>query len=209
MAAILAVMISEIWRYPVKAMVGEALAEIRVGERGLAGDRLWAVVDQVSNLVASAKYPRKWERLLSLSASMPNKDGHVAVSFPDGKTGSTASRGELDELLCDFLQAPVAVTHTDEIAQRILQRTDPDVEELLNGAPLHLSPVATGPIGTGAPAGTLFDFAPIHIIARATLRALEADGGASRSRVTESTPVLGPTPRSPAAGPLPGAQGSN
>ena len=35
-----------IYRYPVKSMMGEALSEAALGEAGIAGDRGWAVRDE-------------------------------------------------------------------------------------------------------------------------------------------------------------------
>ena len=35
----------EVWRYPVKSMGGEAVAQALVDTGGLAGDRHWAVID--------------------------------------------------------------------------------------------------------------------------------------------------------------------
>ncbi len=189
-SAILFSVISEIWRYPVKSMVGESLVEVVASECGLAGDRSWAVVDEASGLVASAKHPRKWGRLLTCASAMSDEGGHIDVSFPDGKTGSTSSRDELNDMLSEFFETRVALTHSGEIKERTLERTDPNVEGLLNGEPLELAPVATGPLGTGAPAGTLFDFAPIHIIARATLRALESSGGPTSGDARRFRPNL-------------------
>jgi hypothetical protein len=37
--------VTALWRYPVKSMRGERLAEGEFGERGLDGDRLYAVRD--------------------------------------------------------------------------------------------------------------------------------------------------------------------
>ena len=34
-----------VWRYPVKSMAGEAVAQALVDAGGLAGDRHWAVID--------------------------------------------------------------------------------------------------------------------------------------------------------------------
>ncbi len=157
-------------------MAGESLVEVVASESGLAGDRSWAVVDEASGLVASAKHPRKWGRLLTCASAMSDGEGHVVISFPDGRTGSTSSRDELNDMLSEFHERRVALTHTDEIEEPTLERTDPNVEGLLDGGSLDLSPVATGPLGTGAPAGTLFDFAPIHVVASSTLRALGESG---------------------------------
>ena len=48
-----------IWRYPVKSMLGEELNSSYVTERGLIGDRTYALIDQQTGKVASAKNPRK------------------------------------------------------------------------------------------------------------------------------------------------------
>jgi uncharacterized protein len=44
-------------------MVGEDLNSSHVTERGLLGDRTYAVVDQKTGKVASAKNPGKWGKL--------------------------------------------------------------------------------------------------------------------------------------------------
>src|SRR5207248_11382243 len=47
-----------LWRYPVQSMMGEELNATEVTERGLLGDRQFAVVDAVTGKVAGAKNPR-------------------------------------------------------------------------------------------------------------------------------------------------------
>ena len=37
--------VAEIWRYPVKSMGGERLAQSAIATRGLHADRMWAVRD--------------------------------------------------------------------------------------------------------------------------------------------------------------------
>ena len=49
-----------LWRYPVKSMMGEELHASEVTERGLLGDRAYALVDRADGKVATAKNPRKW-----------------------------------------------------------------------------------------------------------------------------------------------------
>jgi len=53
-----------IWRYPVNSMLREELNSFYVTERGLMGDRAYALIDKETGKVASAKNPRKWEKLL-------------------------------------------------------------------------------------------------------------------------------------------------
>ena len=49
-----------LWRYPVKSMMGEELNATEVTERGLFGDRAYALVDSSDGKAATAKNPRKW-----------------------------------------------------------------------------------------------------------------------------------------------------
>ena len=54
-------------RYPVKSMLGEDLTASDVSHRGLARDRRLAVISRRTGKIASAKYPRLWRDLLTLS----------------------------------------------------------------------------------------------------------------------------------------------
>ena len=47
--------IVSLWQYPVKSMMGEEINSSYVTERGLVGDRTYAVIDQKTGKVASAK----------------------------------------------------------------------------------------------------------------------------------------------------------
>ncbi len=82
-----------LWRYPVKSMLGEELNSSYVTERGLVGDRSYAVLDQETGKVASAKNPRKWGKLFDFRAAFiedtppqvaDNILPPVRISFPDG-----------------------------------------------------------------------------------------------------------------------------
>src|SRR5688572_4224378 len=71
-----------LWRYPVKSMLGEELDAVAVTERGLAGDRAWALADQSNGKIASAKNPSKWAKLFAFRAAL---DGPVArITLPGG-----------------------------------------------------------------------------------------------------------------------------
>ena len=66
-----------LWRYPVKSMIGEELNAAEVTERGLVGDRRFAVVDAATGKVAGAKNPRKWGNFFDFRAAYvePPKSG--------------------------------------------------------------------------------------------------------------------------------------
>jgi uncharacterized protein YcbX len=40
--------VGELWRYPVKSMMGERVEQLQVAVRGAVGDRAWATRDEVS-----------------------------------------------------------------------------------------------------------------------------------------------------------------
>jgi uncharacterized protein YcbX len=47
--------VASLWRYPVKSMMGEELGASELSERGLLGDRTYALVDRSTGKIASAK----------------------------------------------------------------------------------------------------------------------------------------------------------
>ena len=58
-----------LWRYPVKSMMGEELNATEITERGLLGDRAYALIDNSDGKVATAKNPQKWPRLFDFRAT--------------------------------------------------------------------------------------------------------------------------------------------
>src|SRR4030081_3723568 len=93
-----------LWRYPVKSMMGEELNATEVTDRGLLGDRAYALVDSSDGKVASAKNPRKWPRLFEYRAAFvdpPRRDAGiraVRVTLPDG-TVVTSDQADVSEVL--------------------------------------------------------------------------------------------------------------
>ena len=79
--------ITNIYRYPVKSMMGEALSEADIGEAGIAGDRGWAVRDEKRGGIRGGK---KIPRLMTLAA----QSGPAALTTaPDGGSASASSEG--------------------------------------------------------------------------------------------------------------------
>ena len=79
-------------RYPVKSMAGETLLSTKLGERGLPGDRAWAVRDEVRGGIRGAK---KLPALMTCSARYekpPADEGSspAEITLPDGATISTS-----------------------------------------------------------------------------------------------------------------------
>ncbi len=174
-------MLAEIWRYPVKTCGGETIEKVEVGPAGLARDRSWAVVDGETGLVASAKRPSLWAPLLSLHVT--EIDGELNIGFPSGERHSVDDSESLASLLSAYIGRSVVLRRAGDINAPTLERTDPDVDALLDGGSLEVGDVTTGKLAASAPAGTVFDFAPIHVITTATLHALAGGGEATAGEV--------------------------
>ena len=149
-------------RYPVKSLLGENLGACDVTGRGLAGDRVLALVHRETGKVASAKNPRLWRDLLRLAAA---SGPDVKIAFPDGTAMASTDPG-IHAALSEFLGHPVTLTATPP-PDATLDRADPD-QVLRDGieAPVQ---VEIGHLGGAAPQGTFFDFAPLHLITTSTL----------------------------------------
>src|SRR5260370_38251210 len=77
-----------LWRYPVKSMMGEELNATEITQRGLLGDRAYALVDSSDGKGATAKNPRKWPRLFEFHPTFteprhwPPKAPPVRIALP-------------------------------------------------------------------------------------------------------------------------------
>jgi uncharacterized protein len=101
--------VASLWRYPVKSMQGEELTAADVTERGLLGDRAYALVDSADGKAATAKNPKKWPTLFGFRATFiePPHPGAsvpppVRITLPDGTT-ATSQQAELNQLLSQAL----------------------------------------------------------------------------------------------------------
>jgi hypothetical protein len=157
-------------RYPVKSMLGEEVAEADVTDRGLPYDRALALVHLADKKVASAKNPRMWARLLTLSAAAT--PAGVRIALPDG-TCVRSTDTDIDTRLSQLLGRPVTLTGLPP-ADASLDRAVPE-EVLRDGIGAEVS-VEVGRLGGAAPEGTFFDFAPLHLITTSTLRRIAEAG---------------------------------
>lgn len=93
--------ILELWRYPVSSLGGERLSVATLDQRGIPGDRQFAIVDgETLQPAAPEKLPR-WSKLLFLSARSEELDLPEIV-FPDGLTRMVDDT-HLNAALSDFL----------------------------------------------------------------------------------------------------------
>ena len=161
-------------RYPVKSMLGEEPDSIEVEPDGVRGDRRYALVDEETGLVASAKHPRRWGALLTMSAAY--RDGRLTVTLPDDGTvraatgasaGASAGGGDVDDRLSRALGRRVRLTDRRPEGAT-LERLTPEGEP---GA----GTMTRGLVAAGTGGASFVDFGAVHLVTTATLDAL---GGA-------------------------------
>ncbi|MGC0421051.1 MOSC domain-containing protein [Embleya sp. AB8] len=151
-------------RYPVKSMLGERVSAVEVTERGLAGDRRLAVLDRQTGKVASAKNPRLWRALLTCTAALGA--AATTITGPDTRT-RWSTDADLDEALSALVGRDVTLIDTPP-PDAELDRSRPE-RVLAEGLDADV-PADVVRFGSASPAGTFFDFAPVHLVSTATLR---------------------------------------
>ena len=123
-----------LWRYPVKSMMGEELNATEVTERGLVGDRAYALIDPTTGKVASAKNPGKWAKLFAFRASYieaPLAGAHTSplrITLPDGGIVTTR-QSDLNQILSRVLEREVTLG-TAPPAAPSLEEYWPDIDGL-------------------------------------------------------------------------------
>jgi len=155
-------------RYPVKSMAGEELNLARVTARGLVGDRAYALVDNSTGKVASAKNPRKWSTLFDYFAAFVEPLGTgddtppVRITLPSGETVSS-QQSTVNKILSSALGREVTLMSSAPDSPS-LEEYWPDIDGLPNR-----ETVTDESMALGAPPGTFFDFAPVHLVTSATI----------------------------------------
>jgi uncharacterized protein len=144
-----------------------------VTDRGLVGDRQFAVVDASTGKVAGAKNPRKWGNFFDFRAAYvePPESGSklpaVRLTLPDG-TVVTSEQPDLPQVLSKALGREVAFAeaqHDRESSGAQAEEYWPDMEGLD-----YRDTVTEWEL----PAGTFFDLAVVHLLTTATIERLRA-----------------------------------
>jgi hypothetical protein len=174
-------------------MMGEELNAAEVTERGLLGDRAYALVDGSDEKIATAKNPRKWPNLFDFRAAFIEPPPGAAnvppvrITLPDG-TIATSQQGDLNHILSQALNRKVTLHATERGHVRPANAEEywPDIEGLD-----HRETVTDFTL----PEGTFFDCATVHLLTTATLDRLRELYPSGRFEVRRFRPniVLEPT----------------
>jgi len=162
-----------LWRYPVKSMMGEELNSSLVTERGLVGDRTYAVVDKQTGKVASAKNPRKWGKLFdfrSMFIDSPHDDANnippVRITFPNGSnilSDHKEDKGGINSHLSEVFNREVRLMKASDFEDPSYEEYWPDIDGLARRQTVTDETM---------PSKTFFDIAVIHILTTSTINRL-------------------------------------
>jgi len=171
--------VKELFRYPVKSMLGERLTEVEIGLKGVIGDRAWALRELNGRIVTA----KKWANMLGFHASYegtPEADrpAPVKITLPDGSSVH-ADDPRASDVISSCLQRPVKLerARADEHS-----RAEIDPATVFGDVGVaDINPEfteATLPDTFGLPHGTFFDSAMIHVLATGTLEHMRSLIGA-------------------------------
>ena len=162
-----------LWRYPVKSMMGEDLNSSYVTERGLVGDRTYAIVDKQTGKAASAKNPRKWGKLFdfrSMFIDSLNDDTNnippVRITFPDGSnifSDRTEEGNDVDSRLSQVFNREVKLMKASDFEEPSYEEYWPDIDGLARRDQVT---------DEAMPSKTFFDITVIHILTTSTINRL-------------------------------------
>lgn len=173
--------IDQIWRYPVKSMIGGLVETADLDELGVIGDRRWAVRDLKRGGIRGAK---QLGGLMRMAARYTDGvGGPVAITFPDG-TMTTTDQPDASERVSAALDHPVrleALRPADDLDHYRRGRPDhDDLEAELRAIfgrtpdePLpDLSTLPPEIVEFESPPGTYYDAYPLLVVSTSALRAV-------------------------------------
>lgn len=163
----------ELWRYPVKSMLGERLTEADIGEHGITGDRSFALVDAQTGKVCSAKRHDLWGKMFTLHARLDHP-GRAIIAFPDGSEHATDD-ADISSVLSEFLGRDVTLSATAPPNATMEEIWDDSKGDKMYGPPTGEesdgNAVIQYPASLASP-GDFFDVSAIHYLTTNSLAEL-------------------------------------
>ena len=202
-------MIQALWRFPVKSMLGEQLEAADLSERGIVGDRAYAIRDSETGKVASAKHPKLWPNLLACRAAFveqpqPGEElPPVRIDLADG-TSVMSDAPDVDAVLSGFFGRRVELAGAAQNGFTIDQY-HPDEENYDPGGRDVVVEVGLGAaffnergLPSAVPEESFFDLFPLSVLTTSTLDRLSElepqsrfDARRFRMNVIAATPASG------------------
>ena len=173
--------VAGIWRFPVKSMRGQRLEQAEVTERGLVGDRAYALIDADTGKVVSAKSLQLFPNLFGCKAEFvqsPRLDSEVPpvrITLPDGSS-VTSDSNDVDRVLSAFCGREVTLAraapndftidqyHPDVDGADPSGHRDTVVEQRLGSAFF-----AEAGLPSPVPVGSFFDLFPVSVLTTSAL----------------------------------------
>lgn len=176
--------VAELWRFPVKSMQGEQLEEVTATERGVVGDRAYALIDSETGKVASAKSVKRFPDLLACRAAFVEQPRAgsdvppVRIDLPNGSSVTSDSR-DADGALSTYFRREVRLARVapDDFT---IDQYHPDVEgadpggnrDTVVAQPLGAALFAALGMESPVPVGAFFDVFPLSVMTTSTLARL-------------------------------------
>ena len=173
--------IKSIWRYPIKSMGGESLAQSPLSQHGVVGDRSYALHDGKS--ICSAK---KYAQLMGYSArydSEPDGINIPPVTLEIGNTAVNSEDSNLEALLARELGTKITLDklRPDDNLEYYRRSTEQQpIEEIRNVLGLEegeafpdFSEFPDSAFEFSTPPGTFFDAYPLLVLTTNSLNRLQ------------------------------------
>lgn len=145
--------IAELWRYPVKSLLGERLPGLQLAADGVAGDRMWGIQDRSDGRILTA---RREPRLLFASSRLTAGD-LLVITLPGGQEITGTGPGT-DAALSAWLGKPVLLIAASESGAARAEFFDDPTDD------------ASQAIEWTMPEGRFVDVAPVLVLTTAGLR---------------------------------------
>jgi len=97
--------VAQLWRYPVKSLLGERMPSLQLIGDGVDGDRMWGIQDHSGGRVLTA---RREPRLLFASSRLSADGAFPVITLPDGQE-LTGTGPATDAALSAWLGKPVTL----------------------------------------------------------------------------------------------------
>jgi len=157
--------IATIWRYPIKSMMGEELNASVITALGVLGDRAFALVDEETGKIVSAKNPQKWPSFFYYRAAYATAPSAtnlppIWITLPDGAL-VRSDDPQRDQALSAALKRKVTL-HNSAPEKPTLEQFWPEYAGQSNE-------VSQEAVASDAPKGTFFDYATLHLLTTSSL----------------------------------------